>query len=133
MDIGAGLAALAFWGFIGTCVMAGVWDNIRKRDAKHETLRKMMESSQPMDEEQLRRLGLLADDKDRPDRAFKIAGVWLISIAVGLAVLAVFLGFVEPIARTAVLGAAAMMGCMGVGALIGGFLTAPWYIKEGKD
>ena len=36
---GAGLAALAFWGFIATVVVAGTWNDILMREAQHETVR----------------------------------------------------------------------------------------------
>jgi hypothetical protein len=135
MEIGAGIAALAFWGFIATCVVAGVWDNIRKREAKHETLRRMIEAGQPMDEETLTLLGLIArDSSDRPDRGFKIAALWLLPISVGLAVLSHFLGAVDADAESAVLGSAFLTGCLSIGAWIGGMITAPWYesSKESK-
>ena len=48
--LGAGLAALAFWGFIATVVVAGIWYDIRKREAQQETLRRMFESGRPMDD-----------------------------------------------------------------------------------
>ena len=134
MEIGAGLTALAFWGFIGTCVVAGVWDNIRKRDTKHETLRRMIESGQALDENLLRSLGLFGtEDLDRPDRAFKIAALWLLPVSVGLAILSIFLGFIEQDARTAAFGVSALAGCIGIGAWIGGMITAPWYEdKKGR-
>ena len=43
-SLGAGLAALAFWGFIASVVVAGIWYDIRKRDAQHETVRRIVES-----------------------------------------------------------------------------------------
>ena len=48
--IGGGLAALAFWGFIGSIVVAGIWYGIREREAQHETFRRVIESGQPVDQ-----------------------------------------------------------------------------------
>ena len=48
-SLGAGLAALAFWGFVAVCVVAGIWEGIRKREARHETLRRLIESGQTVD------------------------------------------------------------------------------------
>lgn len=133
MEIGAGISALAFWGFIGTCVVSGVWDNIKKRETKHETLRRMIESGQPMDEQTLIKLGLIGRDaNDRPDLAFKITALWLLPIAVGLAVMSQFLATVDAEAQQAVMGASMLVGCMGIGAWIGGMITAPWY-QNNKD
>jgi len=50
LGIGAGLAALGFWGFVAVAVVAGIWDNIRKRDAQHETVRRLIESGQSADD-----------------------------------------------------------------------------------
>ncbi|MFT4797477.1 MAG: hypothetical protein ACJAYE_000274 [Candidatus Azotimanducaceae bacterium] len=133
MEIGAGLSALAFWGFIGTCVIAGVWSNIRKRETKHETLRRIIESGQTLDDKLLKSLGLIeTKDNDRPDRAFKIAALWLLAVSVGLAILSIFLGNIEQDARTAVLGVSALAACTGIGAWIGGMITTPWY-EDQKD
>lgn len=33
IGIGAGLAAIAFWGFVAAIVVTTYWDTIRKRDA----------------------------------------------------------------------------------------------------
>jgi hypothetical protein len=54
--LGAGLAALAFWGFIAEVVVAGIWYDIRKRDAAHETIRRLVESGQLLDDRVLDRL-----------------------------------------------------------------------------
>ena len=49
-SLGAGLAALAFWGFLASIIVAGIWYDIRKREAQHETVRRLFESGQPIDE-----------------------------------------------------------------------------------
>ncbi len=48
---GAGLAALGFWLFIGLAVASGAWNSMRKRESQHETLRRIIESGQPVDED----------------------------------------------------------------------------------
>ena len=48
--LGAGLSALAFWGFIAAVVVAGIWYSVRERQAQYETLRRIIESGQPADE-----------------------------------------------------------------------------------
>lgn len=58
--LGAGLAALAFWGFIASVVVAGVWNDIRKREAQHETVRRLFESGRELDEKTLDKLLALA-------------------------------------------------------------------------
>lgn len=76
LGIGAGLAALAFWGFVATAVVAGVWDNIRKREAQHETMRRVVESGQPLDRETMEMLSWASSNEVRHDQAFKITALW---------------------------------------------------------
>ena len=49
--IGGGLAALAFWGFIASVVVAGIWYGLRERQAQYDTLSRMIESGQTIDED----------------------------------------------------------------------------------
>lgn len=71
LGLGAGLAALAFWGFIAVAVLAAVWDGIRKRDAQHETMRRLIESGQPIDQKMMKKLSLVSDSGEaRHDQAF---------------------------------------------------------------
>ena len=133
IGLGAGLAALAFWGFVASVVFAGVWNGIRKRDAQHETVRRLIESGQSVDQELMENLSLVSDDGNkRPDRDFYITGLWMLAIAPGLAILALFLGSIAPEAEAPILGAAALIACMGIGCLIAGKIAARWY-TEGSD
>ena len=51
-----GLAAFGFWMFVAAAVIAGVWDGVRKREAEHETLRRMIESGKQPDSEMIDKL-----------------------------------------------------------------------------
>ena len=85
LGTGAGLAALGFWLFIATIIAAGIWDSIRKRDAKHETLRRIIESGQNIDLEITDRvLGLTESSKDL-DRDLKVSGWIMVFLVPGLA------------------------------------------------
>ena len=132
VGIGAGLAAMAFWGFIGVVVLAGVWDNIRKRDAQHETVRRLIESGQSIDQELLEKLSLVTETgSKRPDRDFYITGLWLLPISVGLAVLALFISQLAAKALYPIMGAAALVACMGIGCLVAAKITGRWYADNG--
>ena len=81
--LGAGLAALAFWGFIAAVVVSGVWFDIRKREAQHETVRRIIESGKPIDDELMDKLLSLGSGKsERLDRGFKITGFIMIPASV---------------------------------------------------
>ena len=128
IGLGAGLASLAFWGFLGTAVIAGVWESIRKRDAQHETVRRMIESGQPLNQELLDKLiSASSGGKRRLDRDFKIAALYIIPVAVGMAAFGWILGSYYPQAKAPLLGVAALLGCVGVGFWLASSVVARWY------
>ena len=129
--LGAGLAALAFWGFIASVVVAGIWYDIRKREAQHETVRRIVESGKPIDEDLMDKLLSLGSGKsDRLDRMFKITGLIMLPTAVGLAVFGLILGTQFPQSELPLLGAAALVGCIGLGFLLTANIAKRWYTAD---
>ena len=130
LGLGAGLAALAFWGFLAAVVVAGIvagiWDSIRKREVQHETIRRLIESGQPIDSELMDKL-LSPDDggNKRFDRDLKITALWVLPIAPGLAIFGLILG--EPDALAPLLGVSALLACMGIGFLVAAKIAERWY------
>src|SRR5687768_14338368 len=107
--LGAGIAALAFWGFISAMVVGGIWDGAKKREAQHETLRRMIESGKPVDEALMTKL--FDGEPKAPHRGLAISAIIVFSVAVGLVVLGAMIE--EP----AVFGAAGLCGCLAAGLL----------------
>lgn len=134
-SIGAGLAALAFWGFIAAVVVAGIWYDIRKKEAQHETVRRVVESGQKIDAELMDKLLALGGDKiDRLDRGFKVTGMIMLPVAAGLVVLGYALGFRSPEATIPLLGVAGLVACIGLGFLVAARVARRWYQDdEGKS
>ena len=131
LGLGAGLAALAFWGFVASIVVAGIWNGIRKREAQHETVRRLIESGQPIDKELIDKLLLLSDDGDkRHDRAFKVTALWLLPTAVGLSILGLILGYQDPAELAPLLGVSALLAIMGIGFLVASKIAARWYLVD---
>jgi hypothetical protein len=131
IGIGAGLAALAFWGFVATAVVAGVWDSIRKRDAQHETVRRMIESGQPLNQELLDKLVIVSSgDRSRVDRDLKVASLYTTPVAVGMAAFALIMGNQYPKVIGPLLGVAALIGCLGVGFWLASKLVENWYSDD---
>jgi hypothetical protein len=129
--LGAGLASLAFWGFIAAVVVAGIWYDIRKREAQHETVRRIVESGKPIDEELMDKLLSLGSGKsERLDRAFKLTALIMLPAAVGLAVFGLILGTQYPETELPLLGAAALVGCVGVGFLVASGIAKRWYTAD---
>jgi hypothetical protein len=116
MDNGVfGLAALGFWMFIGAATVGGIWDSVRKRDAEHETLRRMIESGKEPDPELVDKL--LGHKKD-PARDLKVGGLIVIFAAPGLALMGWLIGLQNKDAFHALLGVAGLVAFVGVGLLI---------------
>lgn len=118
IGLGAGLAALAFWGFVAAVSVAAVWKDVRKREAQHETLRRMAESGQPIDQALLDRLVPINGGSDDLGRDLKVAGMIVLFISFGLAILGVFLGQGTEKALYPLLGVSGLVLCLGIGLLV---------------
>jgi hypothetical protein len=132
-SLGAGLASLAFWGFIAAVVVAGIWYDIRKREAQHETVRRVIESGQKLDEELVDKLLSLSGSRsDRLDRGFQITGLIMLPAAVGLAIFGYVMGIRYPQTQLPLLGVAALVACIGLGFLLAAVIARRWY-REGQS
>jgi hypothetical protein len=127
--LGAGLAALAFWGFIAAVVVGGIWYAVREKEAQHETLRRMIDSGKELDEEAISRV---FKENSRPDRDLKIGGIIAASAAPGLAVLGWFLRNVSDEAFHALLGVGGLVAFVAVGLLIAAKVAEKSYADEGR-
>ncbi len=132
MSLGAGLAALAFWGFVATIIVAGIWYDIRKRQAQHETLRRIIESGQPLDQALMDKLLSLSGGGggERLDRDLRVAGLIVLFVAPGLALLGVFVGLESEEALLPLLGVAALVGCVSIGLLVASRVVGRSYREE---
>jgi hypothetical protein len=131
-SLGAGLAALAFWGFLASIVVAGIWYDIRKREAQHETVRRLFESGQPIDEALMDKLLALGSGKrERLDRDFRLVALIMLPAAVGLAILGLVLGLQDIGAKLPLLGVSALVACIGLGFLGAAKMAARWYREDG--
>ena len=126
-SLGAGLAALAFWGFLASIIVAGIWYDIRKKDAQQETVRRLLESGQPIDDSLMDKVFALGGGKrERLDRDFKLVALIMLPTAVGLALLGLVLGLQDIGARLPLLGVAALVACVGIGFLWASRLAERW-------
>ena len=115
IGIGAGLGAIGLWLFIGTCVVGGIWDGIRKRDAQHETLRRMLDSGQPLDEALVDKV---FGGNKRLDRDLRVSGLIMLGVAPGLLLLGWVLSLQAPEALLPLLGVSALVACIAIGLLV---------------
>lgn len=113
--IGGGLAALAFWGFIGAVVVAGIIYGIREREAQHETFRRVIESGQPVDQALMDKV--LGGDKV-VHRDLKIGGLIVLVTAPGVAVAGWLISLLAEEWLFPMLGVAALLAFVGTGLLL---------------
>ena len=107
-----GFAAFGFWLFIAAAVVSGVWDSIRKREAQHETLRRMVEAGKPPDQELMNKL--LGTGKDT-SRDLTVGGLITLFVAPGLALMGYL---IDEDAFMPLLGVASLVAFVGVGLLV---------------
>lgn len=128
MGTGAGLAALGFWSFIAAIVAVGVWDTIRKRDAQHETLRRIIESGQVIDDATTDKLLSLTSGAGKDlERELKVSGIITLFIAPGL----VLFGWIMSLSLAEelfliMLGVGALVGFVSAGLLVASHVAGRW-------
>lgn len=113
--LGAGLGQLAFWGFIASVVVGGIWYSAREKEAQHETLRRMIESGKPIDQELMEKI--LGGTKDTA-RDLRVGGMITLAVAPGLAIMGWFISIIDERALYPLLGIAILVGCVGIGLLV---------------
>ena len=82
--LGGGLAALAFWGFIASTVLGGIWYAIREKQAQHDTLNRLIESGKDIDAEIIDKI---VGDTGKSDQDLKVAAYITLSVSPGLVLL----------------------------------------------
>ncbi|MEO0974568.1 MAG: hypothetical protein AAFX85_15875 [Pseudomonadota bacterium] len=121
-DSAIGLAGLGFWLFIAAAVVSGVWDDARKRETRHATLRTLIESGQRVDQETLDRL---LGKTQRMEHDLRIGSYIMRYIAAGLVVFALCMAFLSTDILFPLLGAASIVGLISVG-----MITAANYVER---
>ena len=132
IGMGAGLAAIGFWTFVAVVVVAGIWDNVRKREAKHETLRRMIEGGEKLDRDLMNKLLAISNESsENLGRDLKVSGLIMIFIAPGLAAFSLFLGKLSAEAETALLGVSVLVGLIAIGLMVAGKAAEKWDQRHG--
>jgi len=114
--------------FIAAIIAVGVWDNIRKRDAQHETLRRIIESGQSIDEELTDKLLALTGGSKTLERDMWVSGLIILSIAPGLAVFGWVMSLVLAEELLPImLAVSALLVSLGAGFLVVARLIRRWH------
>ena len=119
-----GLAAFGFWMFIAAATVGGIWDGVRKREAEHETLRRIIESGKEPDPAVVDKL--LGHKKDSSND-LKVGGLITIFVAPGLALMGFLIG---DEAFMPLLGVAGLVAFVGLGLLIASWVSARALAKD---
>lgn len=131
ITLGAGLAAVGFWVFIAAVSSVAIWAEARKREAQHETLRRMIESGQGVDQALMDRLLSVNEGGSRRlDRDLRIGGLIVLFAALGLALFGWFIGQEYAQWLLPLIGVAALVGCVSVGLLLASALVARWHLED---
>lgn len=101
--------------FLAAVVVAGIWESSRKREVQHETLRRMIESGQAIDPALMDKL---LGGSRRLDRDLKAAGLIVLFVAPGLALLGWFVSLQAAKWLLPMLGVAALVACISIGLLV---------------
>jgi ABC-type antimicrobial peptide transport system permease subunit len=127
LGTGAGLGALGFWLFIASVIAVGVWYDIRRREAQHETLRRIIESGQPIDETLVDKILSLTSGNRELARDLWVSGLIMLCIAPGLVILGWALSVaVKPTLLIILLGVAALVAFIAAGLLIASRVARRW-------
>ena len=127
--VAAGLGALGFWLFIAAIIVAGIWNDTRRKESQQETLRRIVESGQDIDPEVIDRL-IGKSDATKTARDLQVAGLITLSTGVGLGIFGVFIGMIDAGARFAMFGVSLMIMCIGGGLLIASRLVGRRYADQ---
>lgn len=127
MGNAAGLGALGFWLFLAAVVVSGIWFDARKRESQQETLRRIVESGQRIDQAMLDKFLKSGSEGSRPDQDLRVGGLITMSVAPGLFLLGYFLSNVEEKMMDVMLGVSLLVGIIGVGLYAAGKMSERWY------
>ena len=122
-----GYGALGFWLFLAAVVVAGIWFDARKRESDQETLRRIVESGQRLDQGAIDKILKAGSGSNRVDRDLKVGGLITLAVAPGLFVLGYFLSRLEEQLMDVMLGVGLLVGCVGIGLLAAGKMSERWY------
>ena len=127
MGDAVGFGALGFWLFLAAVVVAGIWFDAKKRESQQETLRRIVESGQRVDQAMIDKFLKAGSSASRTDQDLKVGGLITMSVAPGLVLLGYFLSKLEEQMMDVMLGVALLVGFVGVGLYAAGKMAERWY------
>jgi hypothetical protein len=130
MDAAAGIGVLGFWIFLASVVVAGIWFDARKRESQQETLRRVVESGQQLDEAVIDKMLDAKASGSRPDRELKVSAIIMLSIAPGMPVLGWFLSKFNDQIFGLMVGVGLLISFIALGMYVASVVTERWYLED---
>jgi len=128
MDPIVSYGPFGFWMFLAAVVVSGMWFDFRKRESQQETLRRLVESGKDIDSALVDKLvASSSNDDERTDHGLKTAGLIVIFAAPGMLALGWFMSAFNDKIFAVMQGVAALVGFVGIGLMVAGFVSARWY------
>lgn len=124
------LAGLGFWLFLAAVVVAGIWFDNRKRESQQETLRRVVESGQKLDQEMIDKMLAASAGSTRADRDLRISGLITMFTAAGLAIFGWFLSRFNEKILGLMIGVSLLVAFVGVGLFVAGKVSERWYRED---
>jgi hypothetical protein len=120
MEFGPFTVAIAFWVFVAIATVAGIVGEYKKRQLTLEPLRAAIEKGQQLDPAVVERLMAPPPEAGIKAITLLVWGVLVSAAGVGVILFAVLLARMTPDALWPIVGAGAIVLCLGVGLLVAG-------------
>ncbi|MEL7296382.1 MAG: hypothetical protein AAGJ86_01905 [Pseudomonadota bacterium] len=118
------LGMFGFWMFIAAAAVGGIWSDVKSKETKQETLRRMVESGRDLDPATIQEV-LGKEEGQSYEQQLRTASYITGGVAVGLLLFSLFLGLVSVEAKWVLMGVSAL-----VGSISGGLYLASGYIRR---
>ena len=115
--------SIAVFSFLAISAVAGTISDYKKRRRELDLLQAAVERGQPLDPALIEHLTVQKDPPEmhagRKSRNLRLGGVITVASGIGIALLALFLIPVAPLALYPILGVGVVIVCVGAGLLVG--------------
>ena len=118
------LGMFGFWMFIAAAAVGGIWSDVKTKETKQETLRRMVESGRDLDPAMIQEVLGKAEGQTY-EQQLRTASYITGGVSAGLFVFSWFLGVVSADARWVLMGVSALVACIS-----GGLFLASQYIRR---
>jgi hypothetical protein len=115
----AGIIGAAFWLFIASIVLGGMWYAHAQNREIQKTIRLALEKDIPLDDALM---GKLAIRQSGNPADYYIGGYVCLAVCLGLPILGYFVGLIAPEAFYPIAGAGILIGLVGISLILGGKL-----------